>query len=98
MVNHNSKHQKAKGVNKDVVATISHTKGVNKDDVVAISHNEYKEVLLNKKCLKHSMNRIPRNDRRIGTNEINKISLSRLNGKIYLLNNGYDGLDLGFQS
>ena len=75
LVNHNSNHQKAKGVNKDVVATVSHTKGMNKDVVAAISHNEYEEMLLNKKCLKHSMNRIPRNDRRIGTNEINKISI-----------------------
>ena len=62
-------------MNKDVVATVSHTKGMNKDVVAAISHNEYEEMLLNKKCLKHSMNRIPRNDRRIGTNEINKISI-----------------------
>ena len=40
----NSKHKKAKGVNKNVVATIS--------------HNEYKDVLLNKKCLRHSMSSI----------------------------------------
>ena len=26
--------------------------------VATINHNEYKDVLLNKKCLKHSMNRI----------------------------------------
>ena len=41
---YNSKHIKAKGVNKNVVATAS--------------HNEYKESLLNKKCIKHPMNRI----------------------------------------
>ena len=38
-----NQHKKAKGVNRNVVATIS--------------HNEYKDVLLNKKCLRHSMNR-----------------------------------------
>ena len=37
-------HKKAKGVNKNVVATIS--------------HNIYKDVLLNNKCLRHSVVRI----------------------------------------
>ena len=36
-----SEHKKAKGINKSFVETIS--------------HNEYKDVLLNKKCLRHSM-------------------------------------------
>ena len=45
LVNDNSEHKKAKGVNRNVVATIS--------------HNEYKDVLLNNKCLRHSMNRNP---------------------------------------
>ena len=44
LVDDNSEHKKAKSVNKNVVATIS--------------HNEYKDVLLNKKCSRHSMNRI----------------------------------------
>ena len=44
LVDDNSKHKNAKGVNRNVVATIS--------------HNEYKDVLLNKKCLRHSLNRI----------------------------------------
>ena len=39
LVDDNSEHKKAKGVNKNVVATII--------------HNEYKDVLLNKKCLRH---------------------------------------------
>ena len=43
LVDCNSEHKTAKGVNKNFVATIS--------------HNEYKDVLLNKKCLRHSMNR-----------------------------------------
>ena len=36
----NNGHKKAKGVNKSVVAIIS--------------HNEYKDALLNKKCIRHS--------------------------------------------
>ena len=44
LVDDNSEHKKAKDVNKYVVA--------------AIIHNEYKDALLNKKCLRHSMNRI----------------------------------------
>ena len=39
LVDDNSEHKEAKGVNKNVVA--------------AISHNEYKYVLLNNKCLRH---------------------------------------------
>ena len=39
----NSEHKKAKGVDKNVVA--------------AITHNEYKDVLLNNKCIKDSMNK-----------------------------------------
>ena len=62
LVDDNSNHKKAKGVNKNVVATIS--------------HNKYKDVLLNKKLLRHLMNMIQSKDHKIGTYEINKISLS----------------------
>ena len=82
LVDDNSEHKKAKGVNKNVVATIS--------------HYEYKDVLLNKECLRHSMNRIQSKDHRIGTYEINKISLSCFDDKIYIQNNGCDGLALGY--
>ena len=75
-----NEHKKAKGVNRNVVATIS--------------HNEYKDVLLNKKCLRHSMNIIQSKDRRTGTYETNKISLSCFDDKIYIQNSGYDGLAL----
>ena len=78
----NSEHKKAKGLNKNVVATII--------------HNEYKDILLNNKCIRHSMNRILSKDHRISTCEINKISLSCFNDKIYSQNNGYGGLALGF--
>ena len=80
LVNDNSEHKKAKGVNRNVVATKS--------------HNKYKDVLLNKKWLRHSMNRIQRKDHKIGTYEINKFSLSCFDNKIYIQNNGCDRLAL----
>ena len=43
LMNNNSEHKKANGVNKSVVATIS--------------RNEYKYVLLNNKCIRHWMNK-----------------------------------------
>ena len=82
LVDDNSEHKKAKGVNKNIAATIS--------------HNEYKDILLNKKCLTHSVNRIQSKDHKIGTYEINKISLSCFDDKIYIQNNGCDGLALGY--
>ena len=44
LVDDNREHKKRKGLNKNVVATTS--------------HNEYKDVLVNNKYLRHSMNRI----------------------------------------
>ena len=44
LVDSNNEHKKTKGVDKNVVETIG--------------HNEYIYVLLNKKCLRHSVNRI----------------------------------------
>ena len=44
LIDDSSEHKKTKSVNKRVVATIS--------------HNEYRDVLLNDNCLRHSMNRI----------------------------------------
>ena len=84
LVDDGSKHKKERCVNKNVVATLS--------------HNEYKDVLLNKKGLRHSMNRIQSKDHRSGIYEINKISLPCFNDKIYIQNNEYDGLALGYQS
>ena len=46
---------------------IKKAKGVNRDIVATISHNECKDVLLNKKYLRHSMNRIQSKDRKIRT-------------------------------
>ena len=73
-------------------------KGVNKNVVVTISHSEYKDVFLNKKCLRHSMSKIRSKDHRIGTYEINIISLSCFDEEIYIQNNGYDELALGYQN
>ena len=58
LVDDNSEHKKAMSVNKNFVATIS--------------HNEYNDVLLNTKCLRHSINTIQSKDQRIGTYEISK--------------------------
>ena len=84
LVDDNSEHREANGVNRNVVATTS--------------HNEYKDVLLNNNCLRHSMNRTQSKDNKIGTYEINKVSLSCFDDKIYIQNKGYDGLALGYQS
>ena len=64
--------------------------------IATISHNEDKDVLLNKKGLRHSMNRVQSKYQRIGTYKINKISLSSFDDKIYIQNNGCDGLALGY--
>ena len=82
LVDNNSEHKKVNGVNKTIVATIS--------------HNEYKDVLLDKKCLRHSRNMIQSKDHRIGTYEINKISSSCFDDEIYIQNNECDGLALGY--
>ena len=71
-------------------------KGVNRNVVAIISHNEHKDVLLNKKCLRHSMKRIRSKHHKMEIYEINKISLSCFDDKIYIQSNGYDGLALGY--
>ena len=82
-VDDSSEHKKVKGVDRNVVAALRHM---------------YKDVLLNQKCLRHSMNGIQSKNHRKGTYEINKISLFYLDDKIYIQNNGYDVLGLGCQS
>ena len=62
------------------------------------SHSEYKHVLLNNKLLRHLMIRIQSKDHGIRTYEINKNSLSCFDDKIYIKNNGNDGLALSYQS
>ena len=66
----NSQNKKAKDVNRNVVATIS--------------HNEYKFVLFNNKWIRHSMKRIQSKDHRIEPYEINIISLPCFGDKTYI--------------
>ena len=80
--NDESERKKARGVYSNVVATKS--------------HYEYKDAFLNNKCLRHSMNIIQSKDHRIGTYEINKIWLFCFDDNIYIQNNGYNGLTLGY--
>ena len=70
LVDDNGEHKKTKGRNWNVAGTII--------------HNEYKDILLNNKCIRHSMHRIQSKDYKIATFEINKISLSYFNEKIYI--------------
>ena len=79
-----SQHKKATGVNRNVVA--------------AISHNEYKDILLNNKCIRHSMNRVQSKYHSMWTYEINKFSLSCFDDKIYISNNLYDAKSLVYWS
>ena len=80
---HNGEH-KQKGVNRTIVATLS--------------HKEYKDVLLNNKRLRHSVNRIQSTDHRIGIYKINKISLYCFDKKLYIQNNGHNRLALVYWS
>ena len=73
-------------------------KGVYKYVAVTISHDEYKDVSLNNKCTRQSVNRTQRKDHRIGTYQINKISLSCFDDKIHIPSNECDGLMLSYQS
>ena len=82
LVDDGSEHKKAKCVNKNIVATIS--------------HDEYKHFLLNKKCLRHSMSRIQGKVHRIGAYYVSKTFLSLFEDKIYIQNNGYNGLDFDY--
>ena len=80
-----------------IKVNIKKTDGGNKN-VVPKSYNEYKYALLNKKCLKHFLNRFLSKNHKIGMYEINKMYLLCFNNKMYIPNNGYDGLARGYQS
>ena len=62
----------------------STAKGVN----IATEFNEFKDVLFNKKNIKHKMKRIQAKKHKIGTHEIDKISLSCFDDKRYILDDG----------
>ena len=59
-------------------------KGVN----IATEFNKFKETLFNKKIIRHKMRRIQSRRHKMGTYEINKISLSCFDDKRLVLNNG----------
>ena len=59
-------------------------KGVN----IATEFNEFKDVLFNKIIIRHKMKRIQAKKHKIGTYEINKISLSCFDDKRFVLDDG----------
>ena len=46
-----------------IIQTKKKSKGMNRNVVATISHNAYKDVLLNNRCIRHSMNRISKEQR-----------------------------------
>ena len=62
----------------------STAKGVN----IATEFNEFKDVLFNKKIIRHKMKRMHAKKHKIGTYEIDKISLSCFDNKIFELDDG----------
>ena len=50
--------EKFVGLKPKMYSFLVKAKGMNKNVVATISQNEYKYILLNNKCLRHSMNRI----------------------------------------
>ena len=59
-------------------------KGVN----IATEFNEFKATLFNKKLVRHKMKRIQSKKHKIGAQEINRISLSCFDDKIFVLDDG----------
>ena len=63
-------------------------KGVN----IATKFKEFKDTLFNKKIIRHKMKRIQSKKHKIGTYEINKISLSCFDDKRHVLDDGINTL------
>ena len=61
------------------------TKGVS----IATEFNKFKDVLFNKKTIRHKMKRIQSKKHKLGTYEIDKISLSCFDDKRYVF---FDGI------
>ena len=59
-------------------------KGVN----IATEFDNFKDVLFNKKIIRHKMKRIQSKKHKLGTYEIDKISLSCFDDKRYVLDDG----------
>ena len=54
----------------------------------ATEFDKFKDVLFNKKIIRHKMKRIQSKKHKLGTYEIDKISLSCFNNKRYVLDDG----------
>ena len=63
-------------------------KGVN----IATEFNEFRDALFNKNIIRHKMKRIRSKRHKIGTYEINKMSLSVFDDKRFVLNDGINTL------
>ena len=59
-------------------------KGVN----IATTFNEFKDTLFNNKIIRHKIRRIQSKKHKLGTYEINKISLLRFDDKRFVLDDG----------
>ena len=66
----------------------STTKGVN----IATEFNEFKDILSNKKVIRHKIKRIQAKKQKIGTYEIDEISLSCFDDKRYVLDDSVNTL------
>ena len=71
-------------------------KGVSKGVLEKITQNEYKEVLLNNKYMIRSMYSIQSKYHLIGTYEIKKFSLYHFDDEIYMQNNRYKEIAIGY--
>ena len=64
-------------------------KGIKKNIIKNnIKHEDYKNVLLNEKQLRHKMKTIRSNGHQLGSYEVNKVSLSCFDDKRYIHENG----------
>ena len=70
---------------------VNKAKGVN----LKLKHGEYLDVLSNKKFVRHKMKRIQSELHKIGTYDLNKISLSCFDDKRYILDDGINTLACG---
>ena len=66
----------------------STAKGVN----IATEFRQFKDILFNKKIIRHKMKRIQAKKHKVGTYEIDKTSLSCFDNKRHVLDDGIDTL------
>ena len=70
---------------------VNEAEGVN----LKLKHGEYLDVLFNKKVVRHKMKRIQSELNKIGTYDINKLSLSCFDDKRFILDDGINILAYG---